>query len=332
MRSTEVLVKWPLWQIRSETWTFEERVKLSYQRLRTLVQHFGIASDDIKYFSPKYWDMAVYTLLMIHFNLCTGTILKFAPGRPDLQEIVERLLRLKLSGHFCLAELGHGLDVINMETTATLLQDGSFELHTPVAMAANGKDRGARPFLVQLSDGTQMCPGVVCKVQTPLDEHLRLLFRLTLQLKRPENARDLFFFNISRVATGALCIASTVVNAVKISSYIAGGTQYIPVLTGIAQGLVADALKDDVYRIFIEADLKDLTYRNFLAAVLKLINTKFAVTVPVILGDRCGVQGLFEVNRFVPMNADSRAAQIAEGDVVGTSIRESIHSLSVISG
>lgn len=73
---------------------------------------------------------------MIHFNLCTGTILKFAPGRPDLQEIVERLLRLKLSGHFCLAELGHGLDVINMETTATLLQDGSFELHTPVAMAA----------------------------------------------------------------------------------------------------------------------------------------------------------------------------------------------------
>lgn len=57
-----------------------------------------------------------------------------------------------------------------------------------------------------------------------------------------------------------------------------------------------------MYRIFIEADLKDLTYRNFLAAVLKLINTKFAVTVPVILGDRCGVQGLFEVNRFVPMN------------------------------
>ena len=39
-------------------------------------------------------------------------------------------------GQYCLTEIGHGLDVIHMETTATLLQDGFFDLHTPVRRAA----------------------------------------------------------------------------------------------------------------------------------------------------------------------------------------------------
>ena len=35
-----------------------------------------------------------------------------------------------------MTELGHGLDVINLETTAKLLPDGSYELHTPDKRAA----------------------------------------------------------------------------------------------------------------------------------------------------------------------------------------------------
>ena len=35
-----------------------------------------------------------------------------------------------------LTELGHGLDARNLETTATLLPDGRFELHTPCPNAA----------------------------------------------------------------------------------------------------------------------------------------------------------------------------------------------------
>lgn len=35
-----------------------------------------------------------------------------------------------------LTEVGHGLDARYLETTATLLQDGSFELHTPSPAAA----------------------------------------------------------------------------------------------------------------------------------------------------------------------------------------------------
>lgn len=35
-----------------------------------------------------------------------------------------------------LTELGHGLDSRNLETTATLLPDGGFELQTPSPAAA----------------------------------------------------------------------------------------------------------------------------------------------------------------------------------------------------
>lgn len=35
-----------------------------------------------------------------------------------------------------LTELGHGLDAVNLETRATLLPDGSFDLNTPTASAA----------------------------------------------------------------------------------------------------------------------------------------------------------------------------------------------------
>lgn len=40
------------------------------------------------------------------------------------------------SGQYCLTELGHGLDIVNMETRASLLPDGGFDLHTPTDLAA----------------------------------------------------------------------------------------------------------------------------------------------------------------------------------------------------
>jgi hypothetical protein len=40
------------------------------------------------------------------------------------------------SGQYCLTEVGHGLDIIHLETTATLLRDGFFDLHTPAPSAA----------------------------------------------------------------------------------------------------------------------------------------------------------------------------------------------------
>jgi len=48
---------------------------------------------------------------------------------------------MDVSGNFSLTEVHHGLDVINLETTATLKSDGSFDLHTPHKGAAKSVPR-----------------------------------------------------------------------------------------------------------------------------------------------------------------------------------------------
>ena len=48
----------------------------------------------------------------------------------------DRVLTQNDSGNYFLTELHHGLDVINLETTATLKPNGSFDLHTPHKGAA----------------------------------------------------------------------------------------------------------------------------------------------------------------------------------------------------
>ncbi|EEB96670.1 hypothetical protein MPER_04155 [Moniliophthora perniciosa FA553] len=70
--------------------------------------------------------LGVLTLLNIHYNLCTGTLATYASDRPDIAALVEKLLRFEISGQYCLTELGHGLHVINMETTVIMLSNGDF--------------------------------------------------------------------------------------------------------------------------------------------------------------------------------------------------------------
>lgn len=101
-----------------------------------------------------------------------------------------------------LTEVGHGLDARNLETTATMLPNGEFDLHTPNSNAAKyhlpipcltfadiarimppswprngfprvaivfarlivqGEARGLRPFIVWLNNGDVMCAGVTAK-------------------------------------------------------------------------------------------------------------------------------------------------------------------------
>lgn len=45
-------------------------------------------------------------------------------------------LMVVYSGQFMLTEVGHGLNARNLETTATMLPNGGFELHTPHERAA----------------------------------------------------------------------------------------------------------------------------------------------------------------------------------------------------
>lgn len=57
------------------------------------------------------------------------------PQRPDLKPIIERGLRCDLFGNMLLSEVGHGLDILSIETTATKVA-GGFILNTPHPNAA----------------------------------------------------------------------------------------------------------------------------------------------------------------------------------------------------
>lgn len=121
--------------------------------------------DDLLNLSPKFWqlhndpitvmDFGTTTLLSIQYNLCAGTIARYTARRPELIPLVEDLLKYRkqyvispiqsrspsltvliCSGQFMMTELGHGLDIGNIETTATLTSTGEFILNSPTPNAA----------------------------------------------------------------------------------------------------------------------------------------------------------------------------------------------------
>ena len=108
---------------------------------------------------PILLHSAATALLAIHSNLALGTIASYLKHRPDLKPLADELVNYTAlyvssffspfleapsnwyhhrisSGQFCLTEVGHGLDVANLGTTVTLLEDGSFDLHTPEPSAS----------------------------------------------------------------------------------------------------------------------------------------------------------------------------------------------------
>ena len=80
-------------------------------------------------------DLAMFTILAAHVSLAIGTLSRYLQSRPDLNILVDRLLRFDTVGLYLLTERGHGLDAFNIETTATKTDSG-FILHTPREEAA----------------------------------------------------------------------------------------------------------------------------------------------------------------------------------------------------
>ena len=58
-----------------------------------------------------------------------------------------------LRGQYCLTEVGHGLDAFHLETTATLLPNGEFELNTPSERAAKYVHGGCKRLRNRLTVG-----------------------------------------------------------------------------------------------------------------------------------------------------------------------------------
>lgn len=198
-------------------------------------------------------------IAQIHLNLCVGTIAPFAASRPDLVPLLDDLMAFRVCASFLLTEFGHGLDVKSMETTATLLPDGSYDLHSPCPAAAKAmppttplascpriaivfaklivenKSRGFKLFIVPLSSSTSMHPGVTAWLlpvrpgTTPLDHCLTCFDHVRLPssalLGSAEKARDAgadLQKQLWRVSVGAIALSLGNVACLKVAAYIAG--------------------------------------------------------------------------------------------------------------
>ena len=95
--------------------------------------------------TPKFWEMhldpivaldyGLFTILAAQINLTVGTLSRYLTKRPDLAPLVDALLKGDVISIYLLSERGHGLDALNIETTAHQQEDGSYVLNTPTEEA-----------------------------------------------------------------------------------------------------------------------------------------------------------------------------------------------------
>ncbi|WP_066979076.1 acyl-CoA dehydrogenase [Streptomyces sp. NRRL F-4489] len=181
----------PLFDAR-EGLTLQEAGRLAYERSRFLHGKLGRPREVVRaprrLFALAEWpsllDVSVFSLLMVHYNLCFGTVLDHGGDRPDLREHVDGLDALRSFGPYMATELGYGNNVASLRTEAVYDPvDGTFVLNTPDALAqkfmsysgftdvpktavvmarliADGSDHGVFPFLVPISDAHGLCAGV----------------------------------------------------------------------------------------------------------------------------------------------------------------------------
>ncbi|KIK96164.1 hypothetical protein PAXRUDRAFT_32549 [Paxillus rubicundulus Ve08.2h10] len=187
------LPRHPFFTTRTEFLSVDERVSMSYQRAKLLMQTYNLSASDVQFCSPRYWSMmtdpimaldtAMFTILAAHVGLTIGTLSRHLHKRPDLRPLVNRLLRFDTVGIYLLTERGHGLDAFNIETTATKTPEG-FIINTPreeackfmpastpafgiqkvalvmARLVVDGEDRGPRFFVVPICNEREMFEGV----------------------------------------------------------------------------------------------------------------------------------------------------------------------------
>jgi acyl-CoA oxidase len=172
--------------------TMDEAGRLAYDRARLVHSRLAAPSahveDPLRLFALAEWpsllDVALFSLLMVHYNLCLGTLLEHGADRDDLADYRAELDGLSSFGPFMATELGYGNNVAALRTEA-VYDPGSreFILNTPdpgaqkfmsysgfrdipklaVVMArlkSGGRDHGVFPFMVRVSDGNGLCAGV----------------------------------------------------------------------------------------------------------------------------------------------------------------------------
>ncbi|KAH9921831.1 hypothetical protein B0H21DRAFT_177663 [Amylocystis lapponica] len=264
---TNTLYNHPTYTARAELLETDARVLLAYHRAKAVTKAWNLSLEDIGRCSKRFWDMQFDPILVLdigcnnilacHINLFLGFLAPLVPQRPDLLPIVQRGLKGELFGNFLISEIGHGLDILNLETTATKVADG-FILNTPhsgatkfmppttpipgypkmaIVMAkliVDGDDRGAHPFLVSTSDEFGMCKGVIStrlpprSGSSPLDyattffDHVHLPPNAFLGKSHsaPQDKHAQLNRYIWRIGIGAIALPLTAVTAAKIGASI----------------------------------------------------------------------------------------------------------------
>ncbi|KAH9940412.1 acyl-CoA dehydrogenase NM domain-like protein [Epithele typhae] len=365
-----------------------DRALVSYEKAKAIGLSFDMKIDDILHLTPKFWqlhndpislqDGAALTLLTIQYNLAAGTIARYAQHRPDLVPLVEDLLQFRKHGQYMLTEVGHGLDIGNIETTATLLPSGDFSLTSPTPSAAkfmpptvpaglpciavvfaklivDGEDRGHRPFLVALNDGKEMCTGVQARCVPFRDGTHPVYHSITTftdvrlpraallgTLEKPGSMHENLMDIISRVSVGSIavgCFALPILQCVATIGtlyslrrhvgpsadparrvpILSFRTQQAPLLAAVTNAYVVQAFQRWAIEHFCAAS--DPRLRRAIAVVFKVFAVLHAQESGLAVSDRCGAQGLFSHNAMVMMHSAMRGIAIAEGDILGLSIR-----------
>ncbi|KAJ7146738.1 hypothetical protein C8R44DRAFT_657027 [Mycena epipterygia] len=206
-------------------------------------------------------DTGAGTLVTIQINLVAGTLVEYLE-QLSVKQLVNDILSFNVLAHYCLTDVAHGLDAINIETTATALTCGGFELHTPhpgaakimppsspCGMPAVGiifarlivkeQDFGIRPFVLPFNDGETMMPGITAKLLPPREgappvyhsitsfsnvklHSHALLGPLGSRIEDRALIRENHLNMIWRTSVGALALGASVIPAMERSVYIAG--------------------------------------------------------------------------------------------------------------
>ncbi|KAB8273365.1 hypothetical protein BDV30DRAFT_238788 [Aspergillus minisclerotigenes] len=311
------LLKADLFKSSSENLTDDERIDLSYQRAYAVAKAYSLEISDILDLIPKFWqihqdmalslDHAAHTLISIQYNIAGAT---FA------------IMQLMLT------EVGHGLDSRNLETTATLLPNGDFDIHTPNSNAAkftapswprkgfprvalvfarllfSGDDWGVNPFIVWLKDESFM-------VMTRRGAVGSLAFTTVLipLMKRAVSVAGKYSLRrqITRQNSKPVPIISL-------------RTQQLPILHALAQIAVFEPFAQDSIQQFKRSN-DILVIQQVISFTFKAVRCQASQPMFHALSERCGAQGLWEYNQIIGSQLETRMISIAEGDISAMNIK-----------
>ncbi|KAI0259531.1 acyl-CoA dehydrogenase NM domain-like protein [Gloeopeniophorella convolvens] len=244
----------------------EARARLAIERARHIAKLHPLTAQDVLLLSPKFWamfndpicalDSAASMHLVMQYNLCAGTIA--ALGNDTSADVVlKQILNFEILGQVCLAEVDHYLDALHLETTATMLPDGSFLLNTPhegaakcmpstvpagipcvavvfARMFARNQDHGVKPFLVHIHDGNKMIHGVVSRLlphhgdANPMNSSLTHFNNVHLpptalmgSINKSIDFQQAYLDATSRISAGSVTLGSLAVTHLGISCQVA---------------------------------------------------------------------------------------------------------------